>query len=72
MFEHLTGGYVMAGYHEVMYAESTKKTIERKREENKKGKNHSMWRISSTLFSHCRHDVDLTPMVEMAHLHDKV
>jgi len=30
-----------------------------------------MWRISSTLFSHLRHDVNLTPLKEMEHLHDK-
>lgn len=34
MFEQLTGGYVMAGYHEVMYTEATKEVVDRKLEEN--------------------------------------
>jgi hypothetical protein len=29
-----------------------------------------MWRISSTLFSHLRYDVDLSPMEELKHLHN--
>ena len=61
----------MAGYHEVMYAESTKKTVNKKLEENKNGANNIMWRISSTLFSHFRHDVDISPMEELEQLHDK-
>ena len=61
----------MAGYHEVMYAESTKKTVQRKLEENKNGANNIMWRISSTLFSHFRYDVDISPLEEMKELHDK-
>ena len=62
MFEQLTGGFVMAGYHEVVYTEKTKEVVERKLAENKEGANNIMWRISSTLFSHLRYDVDLTPM----------
>jgi isopenicillin N synthase-like dioxygenase len=27
-FEHITGGYVLAGYHEVVYAEETKKALQ--------------------------------------------
>jgi hypothetical protein len=30
-----------------------------------------MWRISSTLFGHLRHDVDLTPIPEIEHLFNK-
>ena len=30
-FEHITGGYVMAGYHEVIYTEATKETVEKKK-----------------------------------------
>lgn len=30
-----------------------------------------MWRISSTLFSHLRYDVDLTPLDSIKHLWDK-
>ena len=30
-FEHITGGYVLAGYHEVMYTEEVKRVMEAKR-----------------------------------------
>lgn len=30
-----------------------------------------MWRISSTLFGHLRHNVDLTPIPEIEHLFNK-
>ena len=60
----------MAGYHEVVYADATKKVVNRKLEENKNGANNIMWRISSTLFSHLRYDVDISPLPEMANLHD--
>ena len=30
MFEQLTGGYVMAGYHEVVYSEGTKAVLQQK------------------------------------------
>mmetsp|Transcript_9172 Transcript_9172/g.6922 ORF Transcript_9172/g.6922 Transcript_9172/m.6922 type:complete len:169 (+) Transcript_9172:71-577(+) len=62
MFEHLTGGYVHAGFHEVMYTEDTKAAVE----EAKKQKNRILWRVSSTLFSHIRPDLDLSPLPEMA------
>jgi hypothetical protein len=69
MFEQLTGGYVTAGYHEVIYSEQTRVVVDKKLEENKNGANHVMWRISSTLFSHLRYDVDLSPLEELKHLH---
>ena len=34
MFEQLTGGYVMAGYHEVIYTEKTREAAEKKISEN--------------------------------------
>jgi len=34
------------------------------------GKKRVLWRISSTLFSHLRYDVDLSPLPEMAHLYN--
>lgn len=73
MFEQITGGYVKAGFHEVVYTEQTKAIVEKKLEENKNGKNpeHILWRISSTLFGHLRHDVDISPMAELKELHDK-
>jgi len=71
MFEQITGGYVHAGYHEVMYTEATKAVVDKKLEENKNGANNIMWRISSTLFSHLRYDVDISPLAEIEALHDK-
>lgn len=72
MFEQITGGYVTAGYHEVVYTEKTQQTVDKKLAENAEGTaNHLMWRISSTLFGHLRYDVDLTPIPEIAHLFNK-
>lgn len=71
MFEQITGGYVTAGYHEVMYTDSTKAVVDKKLEENENGGNNILWRISSTLFSHLRYDVDLTPIEEMSQFHDQ-
>ena len=71
MFEHITGGYVLAGFHEVVYHQSTKDTRDRFiKERDEQGIRHSTWRISSTLFSHLRYDVDLTPLKEMNNLYD--
>ena len=70
MFEWLTGGYVLAGFHEVVYTDQTKAVRDakiKKREET--GEKLSTWRISSTLFSHIRHDVDLSPLPELSHLY---
>ena len=69
MLEHLTGGYIQAGYHEVMYSEGTKIVVDKKLKENEEGADHILWRISSTLFSHLRYNVDLTPIEELSHLH---
>ena len=30
-FENITGGYVLAGFHEVIYTEATKEAVERRR-----------------------------------------
>ena len=58
----------MAGYHEVMYTDKTKAVVEKKIEENNNGASNILWRISSTLFSHLRYNVDLSPMEEIKHL----
>ena len=60
-FEHITGGYVLAGYHEVIYTEDTKKALQVAREDN----DRILWRVSSTLFSHFSHDTDISPMKEL-------
>ena len=70
-FEHITGGYVMAGFHEVIYDQNVKDKVRANLEENKNGGKHSLWRISSTLFSHLRYDVDLSPLQELKHLYNE-
>lgn len=71
MLEQLTGGYIKAGFHEVIYTDKTKEVVDIKLAENEKGANHILWRISSTLFSHLRYDVDLSPLKSIEHLWDK-
>mmetsp|Transcript_19954 Transcript_19954/g.14661 ORF Transcript_19954/g.14661 Transcript_19954/m.14661 type:complete len:141 (+) Transcript_19954:592-1014(+) len=36
-FEHITGGYVLAGYHEVVYTNATKKALIKAEEEQRAG-----------------------------------
>jgi len=57
-FEYLTGGKVTAGFHEVVVTEKTIETIEKARKENR-----PLWRISSTVFTHCASDNILKPLL---------
>jgi hypothetical protein len=59
--EYLTGGYVVAGFHEVVVSEATQKVIEQRKSEGK-----SLWRVSSTLFSHTSSDETLEPLGHFA------
>merc|ERR1712176_700815 len=68
MFEWMTGGYVLAGFHEVVYTEATKRVRDQNLEARQHGERKSTWRISSTLFSHLRYDADITRLPELAHL----
>lgn len=61
--EHLTGGLVKAGYHEVVVNAKTVETI--KKREVQFPERPSI-RISSTFFWHLSSDFDLTPMEELA------
>lgn len=61
--EHLTGGLVKAGYHEVVVNGKTVETI-RKREEL--FPERPLIRISSTFFWHLSSDFDLTPIEALA------
>ena len=61
----MTGGYIKAGMHEVTYTEKTKESYLKAKAE---GKSH--WRVSSTLFSMLRNDVDCSPIEELSHLYD--
>ena len=71
MFEHITGGYVLSGYHEVIYTEATKAALDKAKQELAEGKNRILWRVSSTLFSHIRYNVDLSPIPEMIGFYDE-
>lgn len=64
-FQNITGGYVLAGFHEVIYTEETKAAYEKAVEEGR-----SVWRVSSTMFTHFRYDTDVSPLPELASLAD--
>lgn len=55
--EYLTGGHVLAGFHEVIVTDATVSVIERK-----KALGESLWRVSSTLFSQIASDQLLQPL----------
>ena len=55
--EYLTGGHVLAGFHEVVVDDGALKVIAQKKAEGK-----SLWRVSSTLFSHIQSDQVLEPL----------
>jgi len=59
--EWLTGGVVTAGFHEVVVAQETLAAIERAKKEGR-----SLWRVSSTLFSHVASDNQLKPLPPFA------
>lgn len=61
--EHITGGLIKAGYHEVVINEKTLDTIERRKRELP---DRPLIRISSTLFWHLGSDFDLVPVPELA------
>jgi len=56
--EYLTGGLIQAGWHEVVVNQKTVEAIERAKREKR-----SLWRISSTLFTHIASDNVLKPIV---------
>ena len=55
--EYLTGGHVLAGYHEVVVTDDTIRAIDARKKGGK-----SLWRVSSTLFSHIQSDHILKPL----------
>eukprot|EP01116_Phalansterium_solitarium_P001611 TRINITY_DN11426_c0_g1_i1.p1 TRINITY_DN11426_c0_g1~~TRINITY_DN11426_c0_g1_i1.p1 ORF type:complete len:357 (-),score=91.10 TRINITY_DN11426_c0_g1_i1:121-1191(-) len=59
--EYLTGGYVKAGWHEVVVTKETVAAAEKAKEEKR-----SLWRVSSTLFSHVASDNTLVPLHKFA------
>jgi isopenicillin N synthase-like dioxygenase len=56
--EHLTGGKVVAGWHEVLVNDRTLSIIQKAKEAGR-----SLWRISSTLFAHIESDAIMSPLV---------
>lgn len=60
--EWMTGGYIKAGFHEVIYTDATKEKVAKRLEEDPNAK---VWRVSSTLFAHIRHDQSIAPMQEL-------
>ncbi|KAL1916521.1 uncharacterized protein VTP21DRAFT_5712 [Calcarisporiella thermophila] len=61
--EWLTGSEVMAGYHEVVVTEATKKAIENAKATRP---DRPLWRISSTFFLHIASDELLRPLPKFA------
>jgi len=61
--EHLTGGLVKAGYHEVVVNERTLDVMARRRRDQP---DRPLIRISSTFFWHLSSDFDLAPIPELA------
>jgi isopenicillin N synthase-like dioxygenase len=59
--EHLTGGLVRAGFHEVVVNEATVAAIEARRPSGR-----PLVRISSTFFWHLSSDYDLAPISSLA------
>lgn len=55
------GGHVQAGFHEVVVTPSTRAVIEKRQHEGQ-----SLWRVSSTLFSHMMSDQLLEPLAQYA------
>lgn len=65
-FEHITGGYVHAGFHEVVCTEQTVAAYEKAKAAEK-----ITWRVSSTLFANFRYDVECKPIPEISHLYSE-
>jgi len=61
--EHLSGGLVKAGFHEVVVSQSTVEAIERRKISHP---DRPLIRISSTFFFHLSSDFDLQPLPSLA------
>ena len=60
---------MLAGYHEVVYSQGTKDAFLRRQANPRPNQPSTQWRVSSTMFTHFRNDVDVSPMPELAHLY---
>jgi len=71
-FEYITGGYVLGGFHEVVYTDATKEAVIRRQEKlNEEGSAKKQWRVSSTMFTHFRNDMNIGPLPELKHLYSE-
>ncbi|KAJ8588397.1 Clavaminate synthase-like protein [Rhizopogon salebrosus TDB-379] len=61
--EHLTGGLIKAGFHEVVVNEATLQTMERRKASHP---NRPLIRISSTFFWHLSSDYELVPIPDLS------
>jgi len=61
--EHITGGLIKAGFHEVVVNDATLKTIEARKAQFP---DRPLIRVSSTFFWHLSADYDLVPIPELA------
>lgn len=61
--EYLTGGHILAGWHEVVTSSSTLRALQEAREEGR-----VPWRVSSTFFSHINSHKVLQPLGRFASL----
>jgi len=66
MFEWVTGGYVLAGFHEVVYTEDTRNVLSTRMEEQS---DCIAWRVSSTVFCHLDKKIQLKPNPSIKNLH---
>ena len=72
-FEHVTGGYIPAGFHEVIYTEETKAAFEKKKAElAAQGISRNLWRVSSTTLNHFRGSMSVAPLKELQHLYGQI
>ena len=67
-FENITGGYILAGYHEVVHTQPTQEAVQKVKEQIAQGVPRSLWRVSSTLFSHFSPQEQIGPLQEISHL----
>ncbi|KAG6291322.1 hypothetical protein E4U09_003983 [Claviceps aff. purpurea] len=67
--EHLTGGLITAGYHEVVVNKQTLDAVSKRRRESP---DRPLVRISSTLFWHLNSDFDLVPVPALVERAERV
>lgn len=55
---------MLGGFHEVIYTEQTRDAYEKAKLEGR-----STWRVSSTMFTHFRGEIDCSPLPALRHLY---